>query len=98
MKAYGGVDIYIHIFLISALVGVVSFTPLPLYPRGKSPWYALDRRLGRPQSQSGRLGEDKILAPPRDSNSDPSDVQPVASRYIDCAILATSQEVIQKTP
>jgi hypothetical protein len=25
---------------------VVSFTPLPLYPRGKSPQYPLDRRLG----------------------------------------------------
>jgi hypothetical protein len=25
---------------------VVSFTPLPLYPQGKSPWYPLDRRLG----------------------------------------------------
>jgi hypothetical protein len=25
---------------------VVSFTPQPLYPEGKSPWYPLDRRLG----------------------------------------------------
>jgi hypothetical protein len=41
---------------------VVSFTPLPLYPRGKSPRYPLDRRLGGPQSQSGRRGEVKILA------------------------------------
>jgi hypothetical protein len=24
---------------------VVSFTSLPLYPQGKSPWYPLDRRL-----------------------------------------------------
>jgi hypothetical protein len=24
---------------------VVSFTPRPLYPQGKSPWYPLDRRL-----------------------------------------------------
>jgi len=29
---------------------VVSFTPRPLYPQGKSPWYPLDRRLGDPQS------------------------------------------------
>jgi hypothetical protein len=29
---------------------VVSFTPLPLYPRGKSPRYPLDRRLGGPQN------------------------------------------------
>jgi hypothetical protein len=42
---------------------VVSFTPLPLYPRGKSPRYTLVRRLGGPQSQSGRSGEEKILIP-----------------------------------
>jgi hypothetical protein len=24
---------------------VVSFTPRPLYPQGKSPWYTLGRRL-----------------------------------------------------
>jgi hypothetical protein len=29
---------------------VVSFKPRPLYPRGKSPWYPLDRRLGEPQN------------------------------------------------
>jgi hypothetical protein len=28
---------------------VVSSTPRPLYPQGKSPWYPLDRRLGGPQ-------------------------------------------------
>jgi hypothetical protein len=42
---------------------VVSFTPLPLYPRGKSPRYPLDRRLGGPQSRSGRFGKEKILDP-----------------------------------
>jgi hypothetical protein len=30
----------------------------PLYP-----WHPLDRRLGEPQSQSGRSGEEKNLAP-----------------------------------
>jgi hypothetical protein len=40
---------------------VVSFTPLPLYPQGKSPQYLLDRRLGGPQSRSGWRGEEKIL-------------------------------------
>jgi hypothetical protein len=50
-----GVDVYIHIFLTSALVGgwVVNFTPRPLYPRGTSPRYSLYRRLGGPQSRSG---------------------------------------------
>jgi hypothetical protein len=42
---------------------VVSFTPRPLYPRGKSPQYPLDVRLCGPQSQSGRRGEEKILDP-----------------------------------
>jgi hypothetical protein len=41
---------------------VVSFTPRPLYPRGKSPRYPLDRRLNGPQSRSGRRGEEKILS------------------------------------
>jgi hypothetical protein len=41
----------------------VTFTPLLLYPRGKSPPYPLDRRLGGPQSRSGRRGEDKIIDP-----------------------------------
>jgi hypothetical protein len=37
---------------------VVSFTPRQLYPQ-----YPLERRLGRPQSRSGRRGEEKILDP-----------------------------------
>jgi hypothetical protein len=40
---------------------VVSSTLWPLYPRGKSPRYPLDRRLGGTQSRSGRHGEEKIL-------------------------------------
>jgi hypothetical protein len=42
---------------------VISFTPRTLYPQGKSPWYPLDRRLGGPQSRSGRGGEDKNSQP-----------------------------------
>jgi hypothetical protein len=42
---------------------VVTFTPLPFYPQGKSPWYPLDGRLGGPQSRSGRCGEEKNLSP-----------------------------------
>jgi len=33
---------------------VVSFTPRPLYPQEKSPWYPLDRSLCGLQSRSGR--------------------------------------------
>jgi hypothetical protein len=43
---------------------VVSFMPRPLYPQGKSAWYPLDRRLGGPQSRSGRGGEEKNSQPP----------------------------------
>jgi hypothetical protein len=42
---------------------VVSFTSLPLYPRGKSPRYPLDRRLEGLQNRSGRRAEEKILNP-----------------------------------
>jgi hypothetical protein len=32
---------------------------MQLYPQGRSRWYPLDRRLGEPQSRSGRGGEEK---------------------------------------
>jgi hypothetical protein len=38
---------------------VVSFTPGPLYPRGKKSQYPLYRRQGGPQSRSERGGEEK---------------------------------------
>jgi hypothetical protein len=50
-----------------------------LYPQGKSGQYPLDRRLGGPQSRSGRGGEEK--------NSqtlwglEPPIIRPVAQRY-----------------
>jgi hypothetical protein len=43
---------------------VVSFTPLPLYTQGNSPWCPLHRRLDGPQSRSGRGGEEKNSQPP----------------------------------
>jgi hypothetical protein len=58
---------------------VVSFTPRPLYPKGKSPWYPLDRRKGGPQSESGRGGEEKNSQPL--SGLEPPIIQPVAQRY-----------------
>jgi hypothetical protein len=59
---------------------VVSFMPLPLYMRGKSSRYPLDRRLGGPQSQSGRRGEEKTLDPPGTRTTTPwsSSPYPVA--------------------
>jgi hypothetical protein len=38
MKMYGGVDVWTHAFLTSALVGgVVSFMTRPLYPGERAP-------------------------------------------------------------
>jgi hypothetical protein len=70
MNAYGSGCIDPHCLdLGTSWRWVVSFTPLPLYPRGKSPQYPLDRRLGGPQSQSGRLGELRPLGRPARSQS-----------------------------
>jgi hypothetical protein len=40
---------------------VVSFTPWPLYFRGKGHWYPWNRRVDGAQSRSGRGGEEKIF-------------------------------------
>jgi hypothetical protein len=63
--------IYTHIYICrsyfldlgSSWRWVVSFTPLPLYPRWKNPQYPLGKRLGWPQSRYGQRGEEKILYP-----------------------------------
>jgi hypothetical protein len=60
MKAYGGVDIWIYIFLTSALAGDEWSASRP----GRfNPPYPLDKRLGGPQSRSGKREEEKILDP-----------------------------------
>jgi hypothetical protein len=62
-KPHGEVDVWIHIFLISALVGgewSVLRTGL-FTPREKSPCYSLDRRLSGRQKHSGRRGGKKYV-------------------------------------
>jgi hypothetical protein len=71
------------IFLTLALVGGEQSALL----RGKSPQYPLNR-LGGPQSQSGRHGEEKILDPTETQTPTPQVIQPVASRYTDYAAVA----------
>jgi hypothetical protein len=73
---------------------VVSFTSRSQYPRRKSPRYPLDRRLDGHQNRSGRRGKEKNLWHYRDSNSDPSVIQPVASRYTHCSIPARPNQKV----
>jgi hypothetical protein len=50
MTYWGSGDIAPYILNLGARYRwMVSITPWPLYPQGKNPWYALDRRLGGPQ-------------------------------------------------
>jgi hypothetical protein len=69
---------------------VVSFAPRPLYPQGMSPWYPLGKRLGGPQSCSGRGGEEKNSQPPppQDLNPRTPIVQPIVQRYTNWVITA----------
>jgi hypothetical protein len=46
----------------------VSFPPRPHSPRGNRPRYPLDRRLGGPQSWSGRYGRERGETPWPSSN------------------------------
>jgi hypothetical protein len=57
MKTYGGVEVYLHAFLTSALYRASGH----LHPQGESPWYSLDRRLCASQSWSGSGKEKKSL-------------------------------------
>jgi hypothetical protein len=55
---------------------VISFMPQLLYYQGKSPWYPMDRRLGKPQNWSGHSGEEKNSQPLL--GLEPPIIQPVA--------------------
>jgi hypothetical protein len=86
MKAYGGMDVYIHIFLTSAEVGgewSVSrhccFTPWERAPITLSIGGWVEPRAGLNDTESEKLW------PYRDSNLDTLVVQPVASRFTRCA-------------
>jgi hypothetical protein len=77
---WGNVSIAPHIFdLCTRCRWVVSFTPRPLYPQGKSPCYPLDRRLSGSQSRSGCGGEKKNSQPLPGLKS--PIIQPISQRY-----------------
>jgi hypothetical protein len=86
MKTYGGVDVEINIFLTSKLTGCGQLHAPAALPPGKK--FLGTHLIGRWVDPRARLrrGEEKIFWPYRDSNSDPSVVQAIASRYTDCAI------------
>jgi hypothetical protein len=64
MKAYGEVDVLIHVFLSSVLVeGEWSASRSGRFTPVKRPVYLLDNRLRGLRSRSGRYEEVKILYP-----------------------------------
>jgi hypothetical protein len=81
MKAYwGSGSVALRIFgLDTRWRWVVSFMPRPIYPQVKSPCYPLDRRLGEPQSRSGRGGEERNSQPL--PGLEPPTTQTVIQRY-----------------
>jgi hypothetical protein len=69
---------------------VVGFRPQPLYPRRKSSWYLLNRKLGGPQAGLDYV-EKRTYLTLLALNSEPSIVHSVASRYTDYALPAQIQ-------
>ena len=63
---------------------MVSVTHQPLYPRGMSRSYHLNRRLVLPQRRCGRFGKEKRLFPL--SGIEPRICQPVAWAVHICAV------------
>jgi hypothetical protein len=70
MKTYGRMDVNLHACVTSTVDEVIGqlHSLIASHP-GKSPPYTLDRRLGGPQSRSGRGGEEKNPWPHRKSNT-----------------------------
>jgi hypothetical protein len=75
MKTYGGID---PPFLTSTLDGGEWSNSRPgrFTPGERAPGFSLNRRLGVPQSLSGRCGKEKIYLAPAGNRT--RDVQPVA--------------------
>jgi hypothetical protein len=88
MKTRRGVEVYLYAFfeLEARWRWVASFTPRPLYPQGNSPPFPLDRRLGGPQSRSGRGGQEK-------SSHSPPGIEPLNSDRPACRLVAIPTEL-----
>jgi hypothetical protein len=73
---------------------VVGFTPRPLYPRGKSPQYPLDRMLCGPQAGLDDVEKIKLLTVPG------LELRPLgrlASRHTDYTIPAPLKKITRPT-
>jgi hypothetical protein len=89
MKAYGGADAYIRVFLTSALIiGEWSASRPRRFTTGER--CPGDHWIGCWVGPRTGLDDVKKIKSRSylDSNSEPSVVQPVANRYIDCDIPA----------
>jgi hypothetical protein len=83
MKVYiVGEEVYLHIFLTSALEGDENFTPRPLYPQ-ETPQYLQNTRLSEIQGRSKRFGEERISCRYRDLKPGCSSLW--HTHYTDCA-------------
>jgi hypothetical protein len=87
MKAYGGEDVQIHIFLTSALSGGEWSGSCPGHftPGETTPGTHWIGGWVDPRASLDDVEKRKFLTLP-DSNSDPSVVHPIASCYTDYAI------------
>jgi hypothetical protein len=96
MKTNGAVDIQIHIFLTSALVGGEwSDSRLGRFNAEKdAPVTRWIERWVDPRTGLDDVEKEKKSCPYWDSNSDPSVFEPVTSRYTDCAIPALGGHLI----
>jgi hypothetical protein len=59
MKTYGGMDVHIHTFSTSELVGVEWLPSRPgrFTPGERAPRFSFDTRLGGPQDQQGTVAK-----------------------------------------
>jgi hypothetical protein len=89
MKAYGVVDVQIHVFLTSTLIGGEwSASRSGRFIKWKEPLVPIRQETGWTSEPVWTTWRRENSCPYRDSNSDPSIVQPVANCYIDCNLPA----------
>jgi hypothetical protein len=91
MNTYGGMDVQMHIFLISALAGggwrrVVSFMPSSFTPKERAPGTHWIGGWVGPRTSLDDVEGRKIL-PLQGLNSNPLALLLIASCYTDCATL-----------